>query len=314
MNNFDIPILFIIFNRLDTTKQVFDEIRRLQPLKLYIASDGPRKNRDGEDKIVEAVRSYVINSIDWNCQVKTFFREKNLGCGKAVSGAISWFFQYEEMGIILEDDCLPSTSFFSYCKELLEKYKDDQRIFHITGHNPLTIVESPYSYYFSRIQHCWGWASWKRAWDKYNFDINDLDDFVLNKKIDYIFKKKEEKTYWLNVFKQMVDHKIDTWDYQWTYSIFNNNGYCINPTKNLITNIGFNQNATHTFDSNSIYSNQPIYIISEIVHPKKIIINNNLMKKISKIAFQINTSFINSLKNYIPNYIKKPIKKLFLLK
>jgi len=272
-NSFDIPILFLVFNRLDTTKQVFEMIRKAAPQKLYIASDGHRDNRVGEKEKVETVRDYVLKSIDWNCEVKTLFRNENLGCGKAVSGAITWFFENEEMGIILEDDCLPSMSFFSYCKELLEYYKNNPRIYHITGHNPLTYTKTPYSYYFARIQHCWGWASWRRAWNHYNFDIKDLNIFIEKRKIKNIFSGNADRHYWIDIFKKMDNHEIDTWDHQWTYTIFNNNGICINPAKNMITNIGFGVNATHTINDNQDNKNQQRFEIGALIHQKKIKIN-----------------------------------------
>ena len=285
MNSFDIPILFLVFNRLDTTQLVFEEIRKIAPLKLYIASDGPRDNREGENKKVESVRNFIIQSIDWNCEIKTLFRDENLGCGKAVSGAITWFFKNEEMGIILEDDCLPSKSFFLYCKELLEKYKDDTRIFHIAGNNPLTVTKTEYSYYFARIQHCWGWASWKRAWDHYSYNITDLDNFISKKIINKIFHNNNYKKYWINIFLQMSNHEIDTWDYQWTYTIFKNNGLCINPSLNLISNIGFNDDATHTVDNGSIFNNQKRYEIITIKHPSKIKVNEKSVQNINEMLF-----------------------------
>ena len=127
------PVLFIVFNRLDKTRQVFEAIRQARPPFLYIASDGARFNKEGELEKVQAVRDFIIQNIDWKCEVKTLFRKKNLGCKYAVSGAISWFFNNVDQGIILEDDCLPSKSFFWYCEELLEKYKHDNSIYLISG-------------------------------------------------------------------------------------------------------------------------------------------------------------------------------------
>jgi len=303
MNNLNIPILFLIFNRLDTTVQVFAKIREAVPSKLYIASDGPRDNRKGEDEKVSSVREYVLKSIDWDCEVKTLFREENLGCGKAVSQSITWFFENEEMGIILEDDCLPSASFFPYCKELLEKYKDDTRIYHIAGFNPLTLTKTPYSYYFTRIQHCWGWATWRRVWSLYNFDITDLNDFISQNKIQNLFRQKTVQDYWINIFRDMQDHKIDTWDYQWTYTIFKNSGLCINPSKNLITNIGFNCDATHTLDTNSVFNNQKRYEIDIIKHPQSLQIKTSLINKINKVVFRINK--LKPIKTRIKFLIKR---------
>ena len=304
LQSFNIPILFLIFNRLDTTKQVFEIIRKAAPQNLYIASDGPRNDREGESKRVESVREYVLKSIDWDCKVKTLFREKNFGCGKAVSSAITWFFKEEEMGIILEDDCLPSFSFFPYCEELLNKYKEDTRIYHIAGYNPLINTKESSSYYFTRIQHCWGWASWRRAWNHYNFDITDLNMFQKQKKINHIFKRSIDRYYWSNIFKRMEKHEINTWDHQWTYSILKNNGICINPTKNFISNIGFGADATHTTIKNSNQNNQQRFEIDKIVHPDKIMVDKYMIK-INKDVFGINWLW------YCKNRLKLILKKIF---
>jgi hypothetical protein len=303
MNTFNIPVLFLIFNRLDTAKQVFEAIRTTAPSRLYIASDGHRENKANEREKVESVRKYVLESIDWDCEVKTLFRENNLGCGKAVSEAITWFFKNEEMGIILEDDCLPSMSFFPYCKELLEKYKDNEQIYYITGFNPLTNTQLPYSYYFARIIHFWGWASWRRAWNHYSFNIADLDNFITQKKIHRIFNRKADRKYWLDIFKIMERHGIDTWDYQWMYNIQNNNGICIIPVKNLITNIGFGADATHTIADDPHLNNQDRFEINQIKHPEKAVINTRLNNKLNIIAFRTTTlSYYNKIIN---EFLKK---------
>jgi hypothetical protein len=264
---------------------VFSVIRQIKPVRLFIAADGPRTTIPGEVEQCNIVRKYVLDNIDWDCEVKILFRDENLGCGKSVSGAITWFFEQVEQGIILEDDCVPSISFFSYCEELLEKYKDNHLIYHIAGYNPLGITKTKNSYYFARIQHCWGWATWKQAWDKYNYNINELDDFIKENKINGVFKRKCDREYWLSIFKKMEKHEIDTWDYQWTYTIFKNNGLCINPSLNLISNIGFGSDSTHTFEADSIYNNQPRYDISIIKHPKYIKIDNPIINRINRICF-----------------------------
>jgi hypothetical protein len=320
---FDIPVLFLVFNRLDTTKQVFEMIRRCAPQKLYLASDGPRTNRVGEKEKVEEVREYVLKSIDWNCELKTLFREENLGCGKAPAQAITWFFDNEEMGIILEDDCLPSLSFFSYCKELLEYYKDNEKIYYISGYNPLTYTKTPYSYYFSRVQFSWGWASWRRAWNHYSYDIRGYDDFVKNKTINKIFTRNADRYYWNYIFKIMVNHEIDdAWDYQWTYSIYTNDGVWISPAKNLITNIGFNTDGTHTIFDDPILNNIQRFEIGALVHPDKIYVDNSYMGKINKYAIHISTSgyyrilLINIIKNnkFMYTFLKKLINKARTMK
>jgi hypothetical protein len=299
MNNksesFDIPILFLIFNRLDTTKQVFEMIRKVAPIKLYIASDGPRENRDDEKEKVETVRNYVLESMDWDCEVKTLFRDVNLGCGKAVSEAITWFFKNEEMGIILEDDCLPSLSFFPFCKELLEKYKDNEKIYHIAGYIQLANTGITHSYYFTPFMNCWGWASWRRAWNQYDFDLTNVDIFLSSKKLEKLFIRYPDRKERIDNFKKMEKHKIDTWDYQWEYCIFNNNGICINPAKNLITNIGFGVDGTHLISVDPHRFNKKRFEITKIKHPKKI---------------KINTLFLNWTNNTYKDMLKDLIKRL----
>jgi len=243
-------VLFLIFNRLDTTKQVFEAIKKAKPPRLYIAADGARENKEGEKEKVEAVRKYVMDNIDWNCEVKTLFREKNLGCKYAVSSAITWFFENEEQGIILEDDCLPSQSFFWFCEELLEKYKDDMRIWHIGGYKHSYLQGDSYSYNFSRFTQIWGWASWSSRWQYY--DVT-LSHFQKNNNLlfDYEFFREEfENKSRVEILNKVLNGQIDTWDYQWNFTVRINNGLSIRPSVNLIRNIGFGEDATHTFGKN----------------------------------------------------------------
>jgi hypothetical protein len=237
------PVLFLIYKRLDTTKQVFEAIRKAKPPRLYIAGDGPRDDKSGETENVMAVREYVLNNIDWECEVKTLFRDKNLGCGRAVSQAITWFFGNEEQGIILEDDTLPSLSFFWFCEELLKRYKDDMRIWHIGGCNFQNgIKRGDGDYYFSALNHVWGWASWADRWKYYDFEMKSISDDSF---LEYYWKGRELK-YWKDIFWKMKKLEIDTWDYQWTFCIWYLRGLSIIPQKNLVKNIGFGPEATHT--------------------------------------------------------------------
>ncbi|MFA6430420.1 MAG: nucleotide-diphospho-sugar transferase [Candidatus Paceibacterota bacterium] len=263
------PILFIIFNRPGTTKVVFEAIRQAKPSKLFIAADGPRKNKPGEKELCEKTRK-ITEKIDWECEVKTLFREENLGCGKAVSGAISWFFENVEEGIILEDDCLPHPSFFRFCEELLERYRFDDKVFMISGNNFLPKSLRPKgSYYFSQLPHIWGWATWKRAWQKYDFDIKDLPDFIKNKEIEKKWVDKSIQNYWLENFKEVFYHNLDTWDYQLVYNMWKNKSISIAPNVNLVSNIGFGTSGTHTLNKNDPSANLPS---EEISFP--IILNN----------------------------------------
>lgn len=269
MGKFNTPILFLIFNREETALKVFNRIKLLQPSRLYVAADGPRKNNEKDIENCNHTRA-IIEQVDWECEVFKLFRDENLGCGKAVSGGINWFFEHEEEGIILEDDCLPDSSFFSFCNTLLDFYRNDERIFHIGGTNfQRGIKRGNASYYFSANVHVWGWATWKRAWKKYDFDVLDVEEFILQRKIEKYFSEKNIRDYWHAIFRNMKQHKIDTWDYQWLYSVWNNGGLSIIPQVNLISNIGFNSDATHTHSDNE-WANVPTYSITEIIHPQSI--------------------------------------------
>lgn len=241
------PILFIVFNRPDTTQIVFNEIKKQKPEKLYIAADGPRVTRYQDSELCSKVRS-IVSQVDWPCDVKTLFREKNLGCKLAVSSAIDWFFENEERGIILEDDVIPQESFYKYCDELLERYKCQENIALISGCNHISNLYSPKeSYFFSRYAHIWGWATWRRVWVNYDVTINDWPTSKKKKILksvsgaDGIFI-----SFWTYLLDLIYKNKIDTWDYQLFYMIWKNNWLCITPTKSQTDNLGFGESATHT--------------------------------------------------------------------
>lgn len=264
-------ILFLVFNRPDTTKVVFEAIRKHKPAKLYIAADGPRKNKDGESVLCDTVRK-IVSNVDWPCEVRTLFRAENLGCKMAVSSAIDWFFEHEEQGIILEDDCLPNESFYSFCDELLDYYKTDERIFHISGNNFQDgIVRGDGSYYFSKYNHIWGWATWRRVWNTYDVNMNQLDKAINLQALKSTLSASELK-FWLHCFKEIQDGKKDTWDYQTLLNQWLHNGLTIVPNYNLVTNIGFG-GGTNTYIEVEGLANLPTKAINKIVHPSFIYSN-----------------------------------------
>lgn len=262
-------VLFLVFNRLDTTKQVFEAIRQARPPRLYIAADGARASRGDEEKKIQAVRDYVLNHIDWECEVKTLFRDKNLGCKYAVSGAISWFFENEEMGIILEDDCLPDHSFFYFCQELLERYRHDQRISMISGINQqFGKIRNKDSYYFSKYTHVWGWASWRNRWSgSYDVALNKWPAIRDGEWIADMVGHKQEARHWHNIFERVYRDEIDTWDYQWVFANFLNGRISILPNVNMISNIGFNEDATHTRDYSELANQRRFSVEFPLIHP-----------------------------------------------
>jgi hypothetical protein len=271
--NFNVPILFLTFNRPMQTQRVFDRIRQIKPHRLYFAADGARDNRAGEKAICEEVRDIVLKNIDWECEVKTLLRDNNLGCKNAVSSAITWFFENEEEGIILEDDCLPDLTFFPFCAELLEKYRDDKRIMMISAINhQKDKVRGDYSYYFTRYNGIWGWASWRRVWELYDVDMKLLPEILENGYFYDIFQDKTATRKWERDFKKVFEGKNDTWDYQFTLTCLIHGGLCINPATNLMSNIGFDNNATHTSIGSMQTANLPsIPMRFPLKHPPYII-------------------------------------------
>lgn len=245
--HFETPILFLVFNRPDTTKKVFSVIKKLKPSFLYIAADGPREYVEGEGDKCKLVQESILQNIDWDCTIETLFREDNLGCGLAVSSAITWFFEHVEQGIILEDDCLPDLSFFSFCEELLEKYRSDDSILHISGSDYANDLTKKESYYFTRLPFIWGWATWRRAWDKYDFDTKYLSISDKREILGAVFDDEEIVEFWVDALKEFhLKPRSYTWDYQWFMSIWKNGGFVIQPQTNLVRNIGFGEDATHT--------------------------------------------------------------------
>lgn len=267
---FDVPILFIIFNRPDTTLAVFNEIKKLQPKQLYVVADGPRADRPDEHSRCNAARA-IIDGVDWNCEVFKNFSDTNLGCKKRVSSGLDWFFQNVAEGIVLEDDCLPDQSFFHYCRDLLSRYRDNQQIMMISGNNfQFGKKRGEASYYFSKYCHIWGWASWRRAWQSYDVDMKSYPEFKQQDQIRNIWRKPSTQRHWLNIFDKVHANKIDTWDYQWTYSILSHNGLAIIPNINLISNIGFGNDSTHTKTYNR-FANMATAEMSELSHPQFIL-------------------------------------------
>jgi predicted O-methyltransferase YrrM len=240
------PVLFLVFNRPGLTALVMEAIRAARPPRLYVAADGPRDHASGSDPCEEVRR--IATAVDWDCEVRTLFRDRNLGCREAVSGAITWFFNNEEAGIILEDDCLPSSDFFKYCTELLERYRTDTRIMAICGSSYADLGPryGP-SYYFSYYADIWGWATWRRAWQFYDRDLARWPGARARQDLNVISAGRAwHRAYWTNLFDATRAGRINTWDYQWIYTVIEQGGLACYPVRNLISNLGFRPDATHT--------------------------------------------------------------------
>ena len=230
-------VLFIIFNRPETTTEVFQAIRASQPKRLYIAADGPRENRPNDISRCEQARA-IVSDIDWPCEVKRLYRDKNLGCKIGVSSAIDWFFENEEEGIILEDDVVPHQDFFTYCQFILEKYRFDERVMMATGTNYLGNQNRQEGYFFSQHYTIWGWATWRRAWALYDVEMNLWESQIVKDNIRYRFNNSYIASHFAKTFDSLKTSYIDTWDIQWVFTCLYNSGLCVTPRFNLITNIG----------------------------------------------------------------------------
>jgi len=264
------PVVFLVFNRPDLTKIVFEAIRKAKPYKLLVVADGPRAGVAGEAEKCQAVRD-IIDTVDWDCEVIKNYADTNLGCRARVSSGITWAFDQVEEAIILEDDCLPDPSFFPFCEQLLKHYRHDERVMVISGNNFQENCQTKSSYYFSKYPHIWGWATWRRAWKHYDVDMKDWQ----RNKLEIIHATcgdPYEKKYWLDKFERTYSGSINTWDYQWTYACWSQGGLSIVPSVNLVSNIGFRSDATHTVSENQ-FANLPVSRIWEIQHPELIIRN-----------------------------------------
>jgi hypothetical protein len=244
-------VLFLTYRRFSTSALVFKAIRDARPPRLYFASNAPNLANEGERQRVEEVRS-LLNLVDWQCEVYTLFRDEYLPVKSSISSAIDWFFDHEEEGIILEDDCVPDLSYFRYAQELLARYRDDKRVMVISGdHFHGAAHQPPYSYFFSRYNHCWGWASWRRAWQLYDRDMSLWPEL---RDTDWLLGvgsgSRPFQRYWTDIFDSAYAGKVDTWDYQWTFSCWAQHGLTILPARHLVTNIGFGEGATHTKGNN----------------------------------------------------------------
>jgi hypothetical protein len=311
---YDIPVLFLIFKRPETTERVFERIRQIKPSRLYIAADAPRAGQPDEIEQCRRARA-VVETVDWECEVKTRYREQNLGCRRAVTEAISWFFEQEEYGVIFEDDCLPDLTFFPFCRELLLRYKDDDRIGMIGGNNfsynkvkntirgGVNIVPDGLSYDFCSVSHIWGWATWRRVWKNYEADF----PYWAEAKKDYnkrksLFRCLREEIYFSSFLSDTLlgERKINTWDVQLWFTLRIQNQLAIYPSVNLVTNIGLiSPDATHKTSSSKIKKN---YIPSSPVsfplkHPRYVLANY----RIDQFAFHRNFFSYKRLLRYFLN-------------
>ena len=315
------PVLFLVFNRPDTTQRVFDVIKKVKPTQLFIAADGPRESKP-EDKAKCLATRNIAKQVDWECNVQTLYRERNVGCRVAISSGIDWFFENVDEGIILEDDCLPSKSFFWFCQELLEKYRDNKQVMQINGNFYLDgLMEFKESYYFSTLNACWGWATWKEAWKHFNSKMPGYFDFKKENGIDGYFRNKEI-SYWMKSYlDEAAMPSCNIWSTQWAYAIIKNNGLSVTPAVNLVQNIGFMGDGTsgdhESFEAYMDFDAEEIY---KIIHPVEIIHDkgadalqfDTIIKKTDPRLSDIKRfSILRFMKHIVPMSVKSVLKSTF---
>jgi len=267
-----------MFNRPDLVKQTFPKIKEMQPKYLFLAADGPRKENQLDIVKGKECKEWVLAQIDWDCEVQTLFRNENLGCGLAVSGAITWFFKHVEMGIILEDDCLTTSGFYHFCSYFLDQFTYREDVMHISGGAFLheRLVKSG-DYYFSKYPFCWGWATWKRSWEKFNYSLIDAEDGIKN--LD-----EDEHEYWLKILSALRSNKLDSWAFRWNFALWMNNGKSLVSRTNFVKNIGFDPKATHTKSINSYYNKIAIKeSVQRIFHDP---LTDKINHKLDRIVFE----------------------------
>lgn len=268
----NIPVMICTFTRLDSVKKVLESVSRVKPPRLYLVSDGPRENHPDDKEKIDAVHDYIESHIDWDCEIFKNYAEKNLGCGRRMPTGVSWVFEHEDKAIFFEDDCVADLSFYKYAQELLEKYENNEEVFLISGNNQMAYIDTMEdSYGFSKQADIWGWASWKRAWDKYDWDIKSWPD---NRNNPCWKKYYTQKTRWFFAaqWDLLLKHGYDAWDYQFTYCLGVNNAYCIIPKVNMVANEGFNNDgSTHTSKQPEWMDQTSKAMDFPMKHPKEVV-------------------------------------------
>lgn len=274
-----IPVIVMAFNRPEMVKMAMEPIRQYQPDRLYLACDGPRLNKEGEGALVAATQKTMMDAVDWPCDVKTLFREKNLGCANAVNEAVSWFYEHEEFGVVIEDDVIVSLDFLKMCEELLPRYNNDSEIMHISAMN-FNNVQTANSYTFQKKPFVWGWATWRRAWAKMDMNMKAWPSFKMKSLIKYYgwFQTMMMWRYWNYAYNHI--ETISSWATRWHFSVVSNNGLCICPRANLSINVGCSTDGVH-YKKNEVdpYSHLQIGKLElPLAHPKGIALDPAQLK------------------------------------
>jgi hypothetical protein len=271
MKPLEAPVALIVFNRPETTRRVFAAVAAARPARLLLIADGPRGDRAGESERCDEVRK-IVTTVDWPCEVLTNFAAENMGCRRRVISGLNWVFSQVEEAIILEDDCLPDASFFPFCAEMLELYRHNCQIGIVAGFNFLEEgLPFDHSYFFTSAVPIWGWATWRRSWQKYDEDLKGWPEVKQDGVLNQLLPNEKMANYWAKIFDSMYNGTgPNTWDYQLTYTSWTRNWLNILPVKNLVENIGFGKDATHTTAANPIAAIRAKSLEFPLKHPPAI--------------------------------------------
>lgn len=316
----DVPVLIIVYKRLDTTLKVLECIRKARPKHLYVSSNAPNPNLTDDPKKVEAVRKAFDTQIDWPCEVHKLYRTEHLSAKHSISGGISWFFSHVKEGIILEDDCEVSPSFFPFCAEMLNRYRHNEKVFHISASN-FQMGQNragEQSYFFSRYNHIWGWAGWRRSWEKFDITMKNLDLDSHRKALEKLFDRPQDRAYWEHLFRYVASGNLDTWDYQYMFTMWKHGGLGVIPKVNMVSNLGFGADATNSVDPNFALAGLAAEDLTfPLVHPKDVLVSEAADLYTSDFFFGISkaakTGFLKvRVATLIPIERKKRIKKFLV--
>lgn len=277
---YHVPVLYIIFNRPDATASSFEIIRNIKPKKLYVAADGPRRGVQGDP--IKCMQTRAQINVDWDCDLKQLFRQENRGCGKGPAEAIDWFFENEEFGIILEDDCIPNSDFFHFMESMLDMYKNNEKVFNVSGCNLGYSGNIPHTYFYSKFMNMWGWGTWRRTAKEVDYSLSFLKKEGKTRKVLYNRLKYGFFDYdynWINFWEAKVHEiwekrDIDFWDYHWILNQLYFEKLSIIPAVNLVKNIGFDSNATHTLSPDHPIAFRDTFQLEwPLKHPSKVSLN-----------------------------------------
>lgn len=268
------PVLLVIFRRPELTGRVLNAIAAARPQKLLVVADGPRPDHPEDVEACAATRA-VIDRVHWDCDVIKNYSDVNLGCGRRPATGISWAFEQVDQAIILEDDCVPHPSFFRFCEEVLEQYREDERVMHIAGSTYRRwVISTPYSYFFSQFNGAWGWATWRRAWRHFDASVKLWPQLRDTSWLADLVEHEAAVSYWAREFERAYarDGDVTYWDHQWTFACWANSGLSIVPRANLVSNIGCGPGGTHTLMEGDPTGNLPVREMTfPLAHPPNVL-------------------------------------------